>query len=463
MKRRWCLVGFILIVGLTASLAVFGSETGPKTGIELTVYNENLALVKEQRQLDFPAGTGVIRFSDVTEQIDPATVTLTVPGLAGVKLLEQNYEYDLVNESRLLEKYLGEKITLTDTDGKQISGYLMGSGSSIILSTQADGGEVRVIKASQIKSIVFSQLPGGLVVKPTLTWLVQNPSAAVKQWANVSYLTGGLSWEADYVATINETDDRIDLNGWVTLNNRSGAEFADARLKLVAGEVNRVTENQEAVTAVKYEQLRAKMMDNSFEEQSFFEYHLYTLGRPTTLKNNQMKQVELLTTSAVPAVKRFIYQGATDNKVRVYLELKNSAENGLGMPLPKGKIRVQKADAEGSLQFVGEDRLDHIAKDEQVRVLLGNAFDIVGERVQTEVKKPSKNTREETYRITLRNHKTEAVTITVLENISGWYESDIIKTTHDYVKTAVGKVEFQVKLPADEEVVLEYTVKYKTN
>jgi len=439
------------------------TQDKPITGIELTIYNEQLALVKDQRYLELLSGVSTLSFSEVSALLDPSSVMIRIPGLAGVRVLEQNFEHDIVNGSKLLQKYLGQKIQITDLQGEMVEGYLLGAGENLIIASEPNGGEVRIVQSAQVKSIIFSKLPGGLMVRPTLVWELQNTNPTAKRLVEVSYLTGGLSWKADYIATISENDDRIDFMGWVTLTNHSGIDYSGARLKLVAGDVHRAPEEERGY-ATKF--LKAEMAqdvaNSGFQEQSFFEYHLYTLTRPTTLKNNQLKQVELLTVAAVPVQKRYVYEGMADSKkVKVMLEFENSSANHLGMPLPKGVIRVQKADHEGSLQLIGEDRIDHTPKDEKVRIYLGNAFDIVGERIRVQVKEPAKNVREETYKITLRNHKQESVSITAIENISGWHESKIISSNQPYRKSEAGKVEFNVTIPAGGEQVIEYTVRYK--
>jgi hypothetical protein len=471
INRRWggvwvglwllCLIGAIGLGDARQIYAAAGT-TGRGTGLELTVYNDNLALVKERRMLNVAGGTATVSFSEVAAKLDPTSVKFKPLDVSGVRVLEQNYEYDVVSDSKLLQKYLGARIKVTDTKGIVTEGYLMGTGNNIILSAQPDGGEVRVLKAAQIQAIAFPELPDGLVTKPTLVWLLHNPGKAGPQSVEVSYLTGGLSWKADYVATINAADDRIDLTGWVTLDNQSGATYHNAQLKLVAGEINRVREEETAVVRkVLYDMAKAGAKP-SFEEQAFFEYHLYTLSRPTTLKNYQVKQVELLATEAVPARKLYIYDGAANaKKVQVMLEIKNSKHQKLGIPLPKGRVRVQKADHEGSLQLIGEDQIDHTPQDEKIRLYLGNAFDIVGGRIKLETKKTADRVREESYRISLRNHKKETVTVTVVENFARWSEWKIVKNSQSYTKTEAGKVEFKVKLPADGETAVTYTVRYK--
>lgn len=456
------LLGLSVILTLvTVGFADSPGQAGIKGGNpEVTVYNENLALVKESRSLDISAGTGPLKFTDVPERIDPTSVSFKA-GPESIRVLEQNYEYDVVSDAKLLQKFLGEKIKITSIQGDSFEGYLLGAGDNLILAGQPSGGEVRIVKASQVKAVIFPALPGGLVIKPALVWLVQNTGKSGNFPVKVSYLTGGLSWKADYVAIINQAEDKVDLTGWVTLNNQSGADFNDARLKLVAGEVHQVSEDENQIFKMN-KSLMTEMADSNFKEESFFEYHLYTLNRTATLKNNQLKQVELLAANSVAAKKLFIYEGALNpKKVKAMLEFKNSTAANLGIPLPKGRIRVQQADADGSLQFIGEDRIDHTPKDEKVRVYLGNAFDIVGERVKTSVKEPSKNIREESYRIALRNHKQTAVTVTALENMNYWNEWKIINNSHDFVKTEAGKAEFTVNIPADSEMVITYTVRYK--
>ncbi len=432
--------------------------------IDLTVYNQDLALVKDCRMMDLPVGVGELRFTDVAALIDPTSVwfrSLTEPK---VRVLEQNYEYDVISDTKLLQKYLGQKIRLATVKGENYEGFLVSTGNNLIIASKPDGGEVKVIKSEQIQAVFFPEMPGGLVVRPTLVWLLSNPGKAGKQQVEMTYLTRGISWKADYVATVNQTDDRLDLIGWVTLDNKSGLDYKQAKLKLVAGDVNRVPEEERPQLEKAYLMRAADEVaaDAGFQEESFFEYHLYTLGRKTTIKNNQVKQVELMTSVSVPAKKLFIYEGALNpKKVKVMVELKNSKENNLGMPLPKGRIRVQKADSEGSLQFIGEDQIDHTPKDEKVRIYMGNAFDIKGERIRTEVREPSKNIREESYRITLRNHKKEPVTITAIEHLNRWNEWKIIKNDCEFVKTEAGKAEFTVTIPADGEKVINYTVRYK--
>lgn len=468
MKMKYWRYPAVILPGLVVWLMAVSVlqaapvETKSDTRTELTVYNENLALVKEQRYLEIPAGISSLNFTDVASEIDPTSVQFTAVNSSAVRVLEQNYEYDVLNDAKLLQKYLGAKIKITDAQNQVNEGYLLGAGENLILGSSSSGGQVTVVKANQIKAICFPELPNGLVIRPTLVWLLQNSGTGGRRLTEITYLTGGISWKADYVATIDADDSRVDLTGWVTLNNQSGARYQNARLKLVAGDVHRVsTDQRNEVIPILYR--TSKMESTSdFTEEALFEYHLYTMNRLTNLNNNQIKQVELLNKHSIPAKKLLIYEAAVDGKkIRTMLEFKNSTANGLGIPLPKGIIRVEKADGEGSLQFIGEDRIDHTPKDENVRINLGNAFDIIGERVRTQVKELAKNLREESYQITLRNHKPEVVTVTVIENISQYHESKVTMASHNYQRTSAGKLEFDLKIPAGGEERLTYTIRYK--
>ncbi|HEX2952967.1 MAG TPA: DUF4139 domain-containing protein [Bacillota bacterium] len=469
LKRRFPLTALLMTALLitvimmnTTGTTIRAEEKQDASGVELTVYNQNLALVKDRRTLDIPAGIANLNFSEVSSQIDPTSVQLRSLSLPALKVLEQNYEYDIVSSEKLLQKYLGQKVTLVTTKGETVEGYLLSAEGTLIIASEPTGGQVKIITSGTIQSISFPELPGGLIIRPTLAWLLQNPGKAGPQQLELTYLTGGLSWKADYVATVNADDNKVDLIGWVTLDNQSGADYKDARLKLIAGDVNRVEDERNVRAALLEAKMDKAPEASGFQEQSFFEYHLYTLGRSTTIKNNQTKQVELLTANSVPAQKLFIYDGARNGKkVNVVMEMKNSKESNLGIALPKGRIRVQKADGEGSLQFIGEDTIDHTPKDETLRLMLGNAFDITGERTQTNVNQPKDRTREETYQIKLRNHKKEKVTVTIVEHMSNWNEWNIIKNDAKFRKKDVQTVEFTVTIPADGEATVNYTVRYK--
>ncbi|MGH7350641.1 MAG: DUF4139 domain-containing protein, partial [Candidatus Rokuibacteriota bacterium] len=395
----------------------------------ITVYNGNLGLVKEVREVRLDPGLLETHFIDVAAQIDPTSVhlrSLTDP--AGLKILEQNYEYDLLSSEKLMEKHVGRKVRLYQGNGSYQEATL--------LSTRGPVYDINgQIHMGHFGNVVLPALPENLVSKPTLAWLLRN-TRPTPQRVEASYLTGGISWKSDYVMLINAADSRTDLTGWVTITNQSGATYRDAALKLVAGDVHRAGSRDDSRRALEMAAKAASpaMADRAFKSEGFFEYHLYTLDGRTTIKDSQTKQLTLLSVADIPVNKRFIYHGAatyhrtqygvpiSNQKVGVYLDIKNAKENRLGVPLPKGKVRVYKADASGSQQLIGEDWIDHTPKDERVRIKMGEAFDVVGERVQKDWKRIGSHLYEIEWEITLRNHKKEAITVDIVEPLPGAWE-----------------------------------------
>ncbi|HNW60470.1 MAG TPA: DUF4139 domain-containing protein [bacterium] len=443
------------LVPLMTMLPLLALAAEPK--IAVTVYNEDLALVRETRTLKLVKGVQSYAFSGVAAQIDATSVHFrAVDAAAGITLLEQDYEFDLVGTERLLQKYIDEQVIVTAENGAVHSGQLLSAqdGDVVLL----DGaGKVQALKAAKLQSIEFPSLPEGLRTRPTLVWQLDCTRAGDHE-AEISYLTGGLSWHAEYVAVLDARESSAQLNGWVSIDNQSGATFNDARVKLIAGDVHRVEEERPVRALYRAEATMA--MDSQFEEKALFEYHLYTLQRPATLRDKQIKQLSLFPAAQAAVAKLYSFDGAMDGtKVRVALEFRNSQDNGLGMPLPKGKVRVYKQDSDGAQEFIGEDRLDHTPKDEKVRLRIGNAFDIVGERIVRDVREVSPTSRQETVQIKLRNHKSEEVTVQVVEHFSGSWS--FIGKTPMVVNKEAAKVEFQVRVPADQESSFEYTVLYK--
>jgi hypothetical protein len=505
MKKRDLLIripvltvtlGALLVIG-TISLASFETahravvlgqrhETGPglvsvaqaqEPGTELTVYNQNIALVRDTRPFGLEQGVNEVRFSDVASQIDPTSVhfrSLTDP--EGTAVLEQNYEYDIVGTQKLMQKYVDQEIELVAQDGSLYQGTLLSAADDVILQ-DANGG-VTVVRLDQVQQFNFPELPEGLITKPTLVWLLAAEQTG-DQDVEVTYMTGGINWHADYVVQLNEDDTALDLNGWITLDNRSGATYSDANLKLVAGDVNVIREARAAadrVFALEAEALPAAAP--AVEERELFEYHLYDVQRPVTVRDNQTKQIEFTSATDVPAEKFFVYDGApglgfygyavpdpgygtySNPDVNIYLQCENEEENGLGIPLPAGRVRVYKADVDGSLQFVGEDQIDHTPRDESVRLLLGNAFDIIGERRQTDFQQLGRDVVEESFEITVRNHKDEDVEVRVLEHLFRWSEWEIVQESAEHIKLDQGTAEWRLPVPADGETTLTYTVRY---
>lgn len=427
---------------------------GSDTSNEVTVYNDNLALVKERRELELQAGVNNIEYTDVASRIDPTSVMFEDTKNKNTTVLEQNYEYDLVSSDKLLEKFLDKEITVTDTDGNEYTGTLLSHDGGVVLRLE-DG---TVVTLSEISKVEFPD-SADLLTKPTLVWQIYSPVGGTRD-VLTSYLTKGMSWYANYIVKANADDTEADIKGWVTINNNAGTTFKDAKLKLVAGDVNQVSDVRvkNAVYETEDEVALSGGDGGAFAEESFFEYHLYTLERPATLKNNQIKQLSLLSAYSVPVEKELIFDGATSDDVKVVMNLNNSAENGLGMPLPAGVVRVYKADSEGQLQFLGEDSIDHTPKDEEFEVNVGNSFDVTGTRTQTNYKRINDNVRQQSYEIELKNHKDEAQEVTVVEHFYGDWE--ITSNSDEYEKTDAYTAKWKVTVPANGSKKVSYTVRY---
>ncbi|MFZ1058793.1 MAG: DUF4139 domain-containing protein, partial [Candidatus Rokuibacteriota bacterium] len=433
--------------------------------LALTIYNGNLGLVKDVREVRLGSGSRQVQFMDVAALIDPTSVhlkSLTDP--KGLKILEQNYEYDLLSSQKLMEKYVGRKVRLYQGNGSYLEATLLSTNGPIY----DINGQIYM---GHHGNIVLPSLPENLVSKPTLVWLLRNQMAA-PQRIEASYLTGGITWKADYVMILNAADDRADLSGWVTIDNKSGSTYKDAALKLVAGDVHRAADRDRLGRAM---EMAAKGSDvqapRAFASEGFFEYHLYTLDGRTTVKDNQTKQLSLMAADGVPVAKQLIYYGARDyyrtsygqpisnQKVSVFLEIANSQANNLGLPLPKGKVRVYKADKSGSQQFIGEDWIDHTPKDERVKIKMGEAFDVVGERVQKDWKKIGWGLYEVEWEISLRNHKKEDVTVTVFEPMPGDWE--VLRETHRHEKVEAHTLRYQIPVPKEGAAKLTYRVRVR--
>ena len=435
-------------------------------GVMVTIYNGNLGLVKDTREVRLDAGLLDVQFADVAAQIDPTTVhlkSLTDP--LGLKILEQNYEYDLLTTAKLMEKYVGKKVRLYQSNGTfQLATLLSTNGPVYEIN-----GQIHMGHPGQV---VLPALPENLVSKPTLVWRLQNARTALQR-VEASYLTGGITWRADYVVVVDAADARSDLMGWVTVDNKSGATYANAALKLVAGDVNRAKDRGDvrAMLGRAAQAPATEAASRGFREETFFEYHLYSLDGRTTVKDNQTKQLALMAANHVPVDKHFVYYGAADyyrttygmpvsnQKVGVYLELKNSKAKGLGLPLPKGRMRVYKADASGSQQLIGEDWIDHTPKDEKITIKMGDAFDVVGERIQRDWKKIGGGVYEVEWEIKLRNHKKEPITVDVVEPMPG--DWDMLRATHPHEKIQAFTAKWNLPVPKDGETKLNYRVRVR--
>ncbi|MBA2565242.1 MAG: DUF4139 domain-containing protein [Gemmatimonadetes bacterium] len=438
-----------------------------RESVAVTVYNGNLGLVRDRRRLGLRTGSMRLPFPGVSAQIDPTSVAFrALAHPSDVDVLEQNYEFDLLTPEALLAKYVGEDVVLYVTrDDREVAV------PARLLSVQ--GGTVYQIGDSIALNppgrVVLPALKGDLTPLPTLVWTLGSRHAG-EEPVEVSYLTGGLDWKADYVATLSGDDRTLELGGWVTLENTSGATYEEAKLKLVAGDINRAPREED-------EQKRARMMDMAtdaasapeFEERAFYEYHLYDLPRPTTIRNNQKKQIRLLQAGGVATERLYLLEGAPwyytqpyggeqGRRVGVYQEFRNARHDGLGMALPAGTVRLYKADRDGTIQLIGEDRIDHTPRDERVRLKVGEAFDVVADRRQTEFKVvDSGHVYEEAFEIVLRNHKDADIVVQVLEPLPG--EWRMIDHTHRFEKAGAFSVRFEVPVPKGGETRLAYRVR----
>ncbi len=441
--------------------------------VAVTIYNENLALIKDQRTIDLNSGFNLLAFRGVSATMRPETSLLrNINNTRGLSILEQNFDFDLLTPQKILEKYVGKEIniaTMNPITGEEIIEQ------ATVLSTN-QGVVVKIgnrIETNPRGRYIFDKVPENLRDQPTLV-IQLNSQSSKPQDVELSYLTSGLSWKADYVAELNADDTKLDLMGWVTLNNKSGTTYKDAKLQLVAGDVNvvkhdfRQRRDNRPMAAMK-----SVIAEDSMSEESLFEYHLYSLNRLTTLSNNQTKQVSLLTAAQVPVNKEFLLQGAPyyyqssygnigqKLKVGVYVEFKNKEKSGLGLPLPKGIVRVYKKDKSGNAQFIGEDKIDHTPKNEDVRLKLGDAFDITADKKQSNFEKRNaygkyNHAFESAYEIKLKNAKSEAVTVVVREPVPGDWK--MLEQSHPFKKVAAGTAEWHIEVPAESSTTLNYNV-----
>lgn len=446
------------------------SSADDRKTVSITVYNQNFGLVREVRELpSLGSGKVELEFRDVAANIQPETVSIKAIGAgAGLSVLEQNYRYDLLTPQTLLEKYVGKRVRAYRYHEQTAKEDVV---EADLLSVE--GGTVlkfnNEITFGYPARLAFPQLPDNLMAKPTLVWLVD--SSAPKQTVEVTYLTQNLNWSADYVLVVDEAEKKGDLNGWVTLVNQSGTSYKNAELKLVAGDVNRV-QPQATPTAYALEAKAGRAAAApQFQEQGLFEYHLYSLQRPTNVLQNEQKQVNLLSAAGIGVNKKLIFFGQqywfrgqygqvlSNQKVGAYLDIQNSEQNRLGMPLPKGTLRVYKADKSGAKQFVGEDAIDHTPRDEKFRVKMGESFDVVGDRKQTEWRELGTCTAESAWEVEIRNHKDTAIAVEDYEPIGG--DWTIVSSSQAAEKKDANTFTFNVNVPARGKTKLTYRVRVK--
>ena len=435
----------------------------------VTVYSGGFGLIRETRTLALAKGRSEVEFGGVAGTIQPETVQVHVVGATpGLRVLEQNYQYDLLSPAKLLEKYVGRTVRVlrwSETKGRdeERDAVVLSAGEPPILRV---GDEITWAFPGRIS---FPEIPKTLIARPTLVWLVD--SASERQKVEVTYLASQLSWKADYVLVVNDADTAGDLTGWVTLDNQSGAAYENAKVQLVAGDVNRILPAVYKDRMVYAAEGRAAMAPPQFREEGLFEYHLYTLERPATLLENEQKQIALLEASGVKLAKRLVLRGepsyfrmqtgelGATSKVAVSLEFENRESERLGQPLPKGIIRVYKRDKSGGRQFLGEDEIDHTPRDERVRIRVGDAFDVIGERKQMDYKVIGSCRSESAWQIDLRNHKDEKVEVDVVEPASGDWE--IVSSSQKATKEDARTFSFRVPVPARGTTRVEYRVRVR--
>jgi hypothetical protein len=443
-----------------------------QTDLNVTVYNSNIALIRDVRNLTLPSGAFRLKFMDIAATVNPATVhfrSLNDPEKLGV--IEQNYEYDLLEPAKLLHKYVGKEVTLVrsyqennTTKREEIKATLLSDNNGPVWKIGND-----IVTGMFAESYRFPEVPANLYDRPTLLMSLEN-SGAKKQQVEASYLANNLSWNADYVLTVARDDKNADLDGWVTVVNNSGTAFRNARLQLVAGDLNRVQQpgamrEMDVATAMK-----SRAAAPQFQQEAFSEYHLYSLGRKTSVEDKETKQISLLQGSGVPVEKIFMVNGQSyyyhnqqapgaplKDPVMVYYKFRNEEKNGLGIPLPSGNVRVYQKDSKGGILFAGEDRIDHTPKDENVNIHIGNAFDVVAEHKQTDYKRIDTHTWEMEFEVTLRNHKDGPVTVQVNEPIGGDWE--MLTSTYKSTKTAAFAAQFIVPVAKDGTSVLKYRIR----
>ena len=467
------IVAFVLagwIAEAHAQTTVTSTDQDQKE-LAVTVYNSNVALVRDVRRVRLPDGTVDLRYMDIAAQVNPATVhivSLTAP--KELNVLEQDYEYDLLSPQKLLQKYVGKELTLVRVVQENNSTKEVPMQAVLLADNDGPVWKVgnEIITGMGADRYVFPDLPQNLYSKPTLVWLLDNRHAG-EQTVEASYLTNQVNWSADYVLTVHSDQKSADLNGWVTVVNQSGASFRNALLQLVAGELNRVAPAR-SVMQFSMAAKAAAAPAPQFEQEAISEYHLYTLQRPTNIQENETKQISLLAAAGATIEKIFEVDGQsyyyqnpqspgqpTKEPVKVFIKLKNAEANSLGVPLPAGTVRVYQGDSKGRVQFIGEDRIDHTPKDETVSLHIGNAFDVVAERKQTDFQRLGAHSVELEYEISLRNHKPDPVTVVVNEPISG--DWTILNSSFKYEKTAAFAARFTVPVAANSEAQLKYRVR----
>lgn len=453
----------LLAVGRAAPAADLTSAASGRQDVGLTIYNHDLSLVRERRKIPTQSGVFRLRYEDVTAGIEPSAVHLQPVGTGPLHLVEQNYEYDLISRAKLMEKYVGRELGYRTKEGTYGRAKLLAANEGYVYDL--DGKIVFELPGE----VVLDAIPEQLIATPTLVWTLDGKSSGERE-VEVTYLSRGFSWRADYVLLLEPSESKAGLTGWVTLDNTSGGSFRNARLQLVAGDVNRVTPALQKEVMFTAEARAA--VPSQFAQESFFEYHLYTLERRTDVMDRQQKQILFFDADGVTVSKGYTlrsmpyvllspgYRSGDAEPVEVTLQLKNSKDNGLGQPIPQGIVRVYKRDKEGAAQFLGENQVQHTPKDETLRFSVGRAFDVVSKRTQKDFNRVDEHTVEMAYEVELRNHKEEAVSVDVEESLSGDWK--ILESSQPHVKKDATTAVFTLAVPAGGKTVLTYRARVRT-
>lgn len=466
--RTWVLMVVLAAVSFgapAADLPTAETTLKDQTDVCVTAYNNGLALVRDTRALALPQGEIHLRFMDVAAQIRPETVSLrSVAAPGSVAIIEQNYEYDLMSPAKLMEKYVGKQVKLVNFSNEigftEVTADLLSTNEGTVFKV---GDQIYL---GHPGTVVLPQIPENLIAKPSLIWLVNNAQA--EQRLEATYLTNGVTWKADYVITLARDDQSLGVSGWVTMNNQSGTTYTNAQLKLVAGDVNVVREEMVSAEGGQVFFDMAQKAAPMPREEAFAEYHLYTIQRRTTIKQNESKQLALLSGEGVGCAKKYEYRGQEffysqpcppqkEEHVAVVLEFRNDEANKLGMPLPAGVMRIYQEDSDGMLQFAGEDQIKHTPKDEDVRLRMGNAFDVIGERTQTDYRQIAPNVHESAFEIVVRNHKESDIAVDIVEPMPGdWI---VLEKSQEFVKKDAHTAVFTVPVAKDGEAKVMYRVR----
>lgn len=442
----------IILLLIASSFLVYSQE---RKDVDVTIYNTNLGVVKETREINLKNGTQEVFIRDVPTGINTSSVKIGLDG----KVLEQNYRYDLANPRSLMQHFIDKKIKLISKDATIEGTLISSSGNSVVINSN-DGG-LMILPSLEGFNIALDYMPEGLLTKPTLVWKVQSAESG-KQDAKLTYQTSGMSWEAEYVATLNKDDNKLDLNAWVNVSNNSGGSFKDANLKLMAGDINKAYVSSEDVYRQR-EMIKSAYspVADMVEEKNFFEYHIYEVANKTDLLNNENKQIGMFNANNISVVKKFTYNSRGSfiekQKPSVSIEFKNSKENNLGLPIPKGIVRIYKDDGE-SVELVGEDNVDHTAKNEEMELMIGEAFDITIDEKVVNSKKISDKVREIEYELELRNSKDEDIEVEINRQL--WSNWEVLSSNIDYVKENNNKISFKVKVGENDKNKLTYKIRF---